>query len=100
MLLVPCWMTYWQPTVNISRCSPEEPTMIIVGVDGGGSKTSALAVDENGTVIGRGLGGPSKYHTIGLAKALGVVADATRQALDGHHADMAGVFLAFLRSSL
>ncbi len=74
--------------------------MIIVGVDGGGSKTSALAVDENGTVIGRGLGGPSNYHTIGLAKALGVVADATRQALNGQHADMAVYCLASCDSAL
>ncbi len=33
--------------------------MIIVGVDGGGTKTSAMAVDLNGNIIGFGKGGSS-----------------------------------------
>jgi len=62
--------------------------MIIVGVDGGGTKTHALAVDEHGTLIGVGIGGASNYHTVGLSGALGVIADVVRQATHRQRADM------------
>ena len=63
--------------------------MIIVGVDGGGSKTHALALDEKGTVLGSGAGGASNYHSIGLTNALDVLNGATQQALNGQTADVA-----------
>ena len=42
---------------------------IFVGVDGGGSKTSAVVVDERGQEIGRGVSGASNYQGIGLETA-------------------------------
>lgn len=63
--------------------------MIVVGIDGGGTKTHALAVDERGNILGSATGGPSNYHSLGLPNALDVLADATRQALSGQRADIA-----------
>lgn len=62
--------------------------MIIVGVDGGGTKTHALAVDQHGGLIGVGIGGSCNYHTVGLNEALSVVANAVGQATHGQRADM------------
>jgi N-acetylglucosamine kinase-like BadF-type ATPase len=41
--------------------------VIVVGVDGGGTKTEMLAVDEAGTVVGQGGAGPSNVHRLGIA---------------------------------
>lgn len=65
--------------------------MIILGIDGGGTKTHALALDENGTVLGMASGGPSGYHVVGLDKALEEISNVSRQALNGVQADV-GIF--------
>src|SRR5262249_701343 len=62
--------------------------MILVGVDAGGSKTNALAVDEQGNVIGYGVGGQASYHRIGLDQAVETIGDVCRQALQGQRADL------------
>ncbi|MCT7971378.1 N-acetylglucosamine kinase [Laspinema olomoucense] len=41
----------------------------VLGIDGGGTKTVCLVMDETGTIAGRGEAGPSNYQTIGLAAA-------------------------------
>ena len=41
----------------------------ILGIDGGGSKTTAILADETGKILGRGRGGASNYQTIGLENA-------------------------------
>ena len=63
--------------------------MIILGVDGGGTKTHALVVDEHGTLLGHAVGGPSGYHVIGLDQALNEIEDVAQHALDGRAADIA-----------
>ncbi len=68
--------------------------MIVLGVDGGGTKTHALAVDEHGTVVGVGVGKHSNYQTSGLDWAISVIADATRQALGTIRPDKAVYCLA------
>jgi N-acetylglucosamine kinase-like BadF-type ATPase len=65
--------------------------MILLGIDGGGTKTHALALDEHGNVVGSGVGGPCNYHVIGLNRALTALADATRQALGDRKADCAAI---------
>lgn len=62
--------------------------MILVGVDAGGTKTNALAVDEQGNVIGYGVGGQASYHRIGLDAAVSVIGDVCSQALQGQRADL------------
>lgn len=54
---------------------------IFVGVDGGGSKTSAVVVDEQGREIGRGVAGASNYQGIGLETASTNVRKAVQVAL-------------------
>jgi glucosamine kinase len=45
-------------------------TEYFLGVDGGGSKTLALIVDEQGQECGRGVSGSSNHYAIGLSQAL------------------------------
>ncbi|HEU5086603.1 MAG TPA: BadF/BadG/BcrA/BcrD ATPase family protein, partial [Roseiflexaceae bacterium] len=54
---------------------------IYLGVDGGGSKTFALAADARGQVLGFGQGGRANHQSVGLTPALREVELACRQAL-------------------
>lgn len=47
--------------------------MRIVGIDAGATSTRCLVVDENGCVLGYGLGGPSNHTAARLQKALDTV---------------------------
>lgn len=47
-----------------------QETAYFLGVDGGGSKTIAILVDEQGRERGRGLAGSSNYSSVGLEQAL------------------------------
>lgn len=60
-------------------------TQIFVGVDGGGSKTSAVIVDETGREIGRGIAGASNYQSIGIELATTHVRQAVQLALTAAH---------------
>src|SRR5579875_563155 len=51
-----------------------------LGVDGGGSKTLAVIVNERGEEIGRGLAGGANYNAIGLEAAVQHVHTAVAQA--------------------
>jgi len=73
----------------------------VLGVDGGGTKTVALVVNERGRVLGRGESGPANYHTAGLSvaaeniqhAATAAITDAglVKQALGGAFLALAGV---------
>jgi N-acetylglucosamine kinase-like BadF-type ATPase len=73
---------------------------IVLGVDGGGTKTLALALDEHGNIIGKGVGGGSNYQTIGMDTAINVFADVIKQALRDHQADFSAWCLAGCDSAL
>ncbi len=49
---------------------------IYAGFDGGGSKTTAVVADENGRLLGTGIGGPSNYLYCGKETAARSVRDA------------------------
>ena len=51
---------------------------LVLGVDGGGSKTRAVVADAEGAVLGKGLAGPSNPLRVGVA----VAAHAVREAAD------------------
>jgi N-acetylmuramic acid 6-phosphate etherase len=57
--------------------------LYVVGVDGGGSKTVAVVVDERGQVAGRGQGGPANYYHVGLSGMRAVLTQAIQAALHG-----------------
>lgn len=55
----------------------------ILGIDGGGSKTTAILADSAGRVIGSGEGRASNYQTIGLDSACNSITTAMMAAIDG-----------------
>jgi len=55
---------------------------LLLGIDGGGSKTLALIADESGNVIGRGSAESSNYHSVGREKALESLDNAIRFAFE------------------
>jgi N-acetylglucosamine kinase-like BadF-type ATPase len=67
---------------------------IYLGVDGGGSKTFALAANASGRVIGFGQAGRGNHQSVGLDLALHEIATASRQALGQHTATYASFCLA------
>jgi N-acetylglucosamine kinase-like BadF-type ATPase len=63
--------------------------MLFLGVDGGGTKTAALLVNDRGDVLGWGIGGGSNYHHAGIDGAYASVKQAVDGALDGRTPDTA-----------
>lgn len=61
---------------------PNQPPLIL-GVDGGGSKTTALLGNADGDILGRSTAGPSNYQVIGVEAAQA----ALRQAISAAFAD-------------
>lgn len=72
------------------------PFPVLLGVDGGGSKTLALAADLQGHVLGRGLAGPSNYHAVGLEAATAALETAIVAALEATQLPSAAISIAAL----
>ena len=53
---------------------------LVLGVDGGGSKTRAVVADGAGEVLGEGLAGPSNPLRVGVDEAAGAIRDAVDRA--------------------
>jgi N-acetylmuramic acid 6-phosphate etherase len=53
---------------------------LLIGIDGGGSKTLALMADEDGRVLGRGAAGSSNYQSMGAAAAQDALNEAIAAA--------------------
>ncbi|GAB4302970.1 MAG: N-acetylglucosamine kinase [Oscillatoriaceae cyanobacterium] len=53
----------------------------VLGIDGGGTKTVCVLMEESGEVVGRGDAGPSNYQTVGLEAAGEEIALAISGAL-------------------
>lgn len=51
-----------------------------LGVDGGGTSTTAALADERGTIMGTGTAGPSLYKVVGLAGAVKNIRQAVMEA--------------------
>src|SRR5947208_1819078 len=67
---------------------------IYLGIDGGASKTFALAADQDGRVIGFGQAGGANHQSVGSEQALSEIGSACRLALGRHTADYASFCLA------
>ena len=55
---------------------------LILGVDGGGTKTVAVLADCHATELGRGVSGPSNFQAVGVAQAQAALSQAVRAAFD------------------
>lgn len=53
----------------------------VLGIDGGGSKTAAAILDENGSELGYGSAGSSNYHAVGLVNAKEALRLAMQEAV-------------------
>lgn len=56
--------------------------LVFLGVDGGGSKTMAILVDERGRELGRGQAGSANYANVGLEQAKASIYQAVAAARD------------------
>ncbi|MGN6379871.1 MAG: BadF/BadG/BcrA/BcrD ATPase family protein [Gaiellales bacterium] len=66
---------------------------LVVGVDGGGTKTHAVVADETGAMLGFATHGPSNWESVGLRGALDALREAISNALHqagASSADVAG----------
>ncbi|WP_338599312.1 N-acetylglucosamine kinase [Sulfolobus tengchongensis] len=72
--------------------------MILVGVDGGGSKTAAIAYTCGGSFIGKGTAGPGNFHNVGVEEAVKNVNNAILSATKGMKPDVAYIGLAGIDS--
>jgi N-acetylglucosamine kinase-like BadF-type ATPase len=54
---------------------------VVIGVDGGGTKTEAVIADERGTFLGLGRSGPSNWEDVGLGGAGAAFRVAVGEAL-------------------
>ncbi len=49
--------------------TPLKKAKIVIGIDGGGTKTIALCADDSGDVLAEEVGGPSNFQVIGIDAA-------------------------------
>ena len=63
----------------VAPASPQAAELV-VGVDGGGTKTRAIVVGEGDEVLGEGLAGPSNPLRVGVASAVTAIRDAVDRA--------------------
>ncbi|MBN3962149.1 N-acetylglucosamine kinase [Nostoc sp. NMS8] len=54
----------------------------VLGIDGGGSKTVCILMDDSRQVLGRGEAGPSNYQTIGIEATLQSIQSAIYNAVE------------------
>jgi N-acetylglucosamine kinase-like BadF-type ATPase len=52
---------------------------LVVGLDGGGTKTEAILADPSGTILCQKTGGPSNFQILGVEKAATVILDLVQQ---------------------
>ncbi|MGI8914836.1 MAG: anhydro-N-acetylmuramic acid kinase [Chloroflexota bacterium] len=76
-----------------------EPGQVTIGIDGGGTKTAAVAIDGSGIVVARVMAGPSNFRAAGWAAAMGALQTVLEQlavalppgsTVVGVHAALAG----------
>ena len=65
----------------------EQPRFAL-GVDGGGSKTLAVIVNQRGEEVGRGLAGSANYNAVGLETAVQHIRTAVEQATRAAHCQL------------
>ena len=56
-------------------------TALVIGIDGGGTKTTALVADDQGTPLGEATGAPSAVRSDGVEQSAAVIESTARAAL-------------------
>jgi glucosamine kinase len=72
-----------EKVVTYARVMSVTTGSVVIGLDGGGTKTECMLMSEEGVVLARGLGGPSNPSRIGFGSAFNGVRAAMTQALEG-----------------
>jgi len=67
-------------TKEVLRTRPLRTTRLFVGVDGGGTKTHAVVVDDNDRVLGEDTTGPSNPLRVGVTSAAAAIREAVERA--------------------
>lgn len=62
--------------------SSKNSTFFVFGLDGGGSRTLGVILDERSREISRGQGGPSNHQSVGVEAASKAIADALTTTID------------------
>lgn len=75
---------------------PDGHRGVLVAVDGGGSKTDAVALTRDGTLLGYARGGRSSPQLIGLEAAVAVIDDLVTRVAAGAPVDAAHLYLSGL----
>ncbi|MFN2452818.1 MAG: N-acetylglucosamine kinase [Pyrinomonadaceae bacterium] len=65
---------------NISNSPQRGALELVLGVDGGGTKTRALIADERQRVLGEGIAGPSNPLRVGIGNAAAAIREAVDKA--------------------
>jgi N-acetylglucosamine kinase-like BadF-type ATPase len=60
----------------------ENSAFFVLGLDGGGSRTQCVILDDRGQEISRGQGGPSNHQSVGVEEASKAIADALTTTID------------------
>ena len=68
---------------------------LVLGIDGGGTKTHAVIADADGAVRGFATSGPANWEVVGLRGAGESLREATRRALQAAGAESGDLLRAF-----
>ncbi|MCT9819276.1 N-acetylglucosamine kinase [Microbacterium sp. W1N] len=71
-------------------------TPVLVAVDGGGTKTDAVALTPDGEIVGRARGAGSSPHFVGLVGSVAVVDALVREVAGAHPVAAAELYLSGL----
>ncbi len=66
--------------MGFERLTQRVPSEIVLGVDGGGTKTRAVLADEQQNVLGEGIAGPSNPLRVGIGNAAAAIREAVDKA--------------------
>ena len=67
---------------------PDNSHDLFLGIDGGGTKTHAILIDNSETIVGEGFAGPSNPMRVGVDRAAENILEALNKACDNaRHVD-------------
>ena len=67
---------------TVRRKKRQKSHQLFLGVDGGGTKTHAILIDEFGEMVGEGISGASNPLRVGIERAVGNIFKSTENACD------------------